>query len=186
MERSVFERTIDAAVQYRAAQSSMVLRLKHFVEVFRLLRLDALESPVPAARNRGGLLTVALFTAIGGLAIFFVFFATAPLLAVPALPNESLVTAEVMEQDIVDSTTLKIEPKQALCLLKLRLIKIEAVQKKANFLAGYEGKSIEALSREAPAISGLAGKTIKAHVSFRGDEKSGRYWLVGLPETDIK
>lgn len=126
------------------------------------------------------------FTAIGGLATFFVFFAIAPLLAVPALPNESLVTAEVVKQDVVDSTTLKIEPKQALYLWKLRLIKIEAVQKKANFLAGYEGKSIEALSKEAPAVSGLVGKTIKARVSFRGDEKNGRYWLVGLPEADLK
>jgi hypothetical protein len=126
------------------------------------------------------------FTAIAGLATFFVFFAIAPLLAVPALPNESLITAEVVEQDIVDSTALKIEPKQTLYHWKLRLIKIAAVKKMANFLAGNEGKSIEALSKEAPAASGLVGKTIKARISFRGDEKNGRYWLLGFPETDIK
>ena len=126
------------------------------------------------------------FTAIDGMAIFFVFFAIAPLLAVSVLPNESLVTAEVLEQDIVDSTTLKIEPKQALYRWKLRLIKIEAVQRMANFLAGDEGRSIEALSKEAPSVSGLVGKTIKARVSFRGDEKNGRYWLVGFPEANFK
>jgi hypothetical protein len=126
------------------------------------------------------------FTAIDCLAILFVSFAIAPLFAVPALPNESLVTAEVVAQDIVDSATLKIEPKQALYRWKLRLIKVEAVQKMANFLAGSEGKSIEALSKGTPATSGLVGKTIKARVSFRGDEKNGRYWVVGFPEADLK
>jgi hypothetical protein len=126
------------------------------------------------------------FTAIDGVALFFVFLGVAPLLAVPVVRNESLVTAEVVEQDIVDSTTLQIEPKQALYRWKLRIIKIEAVQKMANFLAGYEGRSIEALSKEAPSGSSLVGKTIKARVSFRGDEKNGRYWLIGSPETNFK
>ena len=126
------------------------------------------------------------FTVIGGLAVLFSLFTIAPLLAAPVLPNESVVIAEVVEQGIVDSTALKIEPKQSLYHWKLRLIKIEAVQKRANFLAGYEGKSIEALSKEAPAASGLVGKTIKARVSFRGDEKNGRYWLVGFPEANLK
>ena len=135
-------------------------------------------------RHRYGL--AARFTVIHVLSIFFVFAGIAPLLAVPAIPNESLVTAEVVEHDTVDSTTLKIEPKQALHRWKLRIIKIETVQQKANFLAGDEGKSIEALSKEAPAVSGLVGKTIKARISFRGDEKNGRYWLVGFPETDLK
>lgn len=125
-------------------------------------------------------------TAIGGLGILFLLLAIAPLLAVPVVPNESLVTAEVVEQDIVDSATLKIEPKQELYRWKLRLIKVEAVQNKANFLAGYEGKSIEALSKEAPPVSSLVGKTIKARVSFRGDEKNGRYWLVGSPQADLR
>ena len=126
------------------------------------------------------------FAVIDGLAFLLVFFATAPLFAVPAIPNESLITAEVVEQDTVDSTTLKIEPKQVLYRWKLRLIKIEAVRKMANLLAGHEGKSIEALSKEAPAASGLVGRTITARVSFRGDEKNGRYWLIGFPEADRK
>ena len=122
------------------------------------------------------------FTAIHVLATFFVLVGITRLFAVPAIPNESLVTAEVVERDTVDSTTLKIEPKQPLYRWKLRIIKIETVHKKANFLAGHEGKSIEVLSKEAPSVSGLVGKTVKARVSFRGDERNGRYWLVGIPE----
>lgn len=126
------------------------------------------------------------FTAIVGLVTFFVFLGIAPLFAVPVIPNESLLTAEVVEHDTVDSTTLKIEPRQPLYRWKLRIIKIEMVQKKANFLAGHEGKSIEVLSKEAPSVSDWVGKTIKARVSFRGDEKTGRYWLVGIPEVEFE
>lgn len=139
-----------------------------------------------AERHRHRYRLVERFIAINSLAIFLLLFAVVPLLAVPAVPNESLVTAEVVEQETIDSATLKIEPKQALYRWKLRLIKVEAVQKKANFLAGYEGKSIEALSKEAPAVSGLVGKTIKARVSFRGDEKNGRFWVVRFPEANLK
>jgi hypothetical protein len=139
-----------------------------------------------ANHNRHRYSLATRFTAIDGLAIFFVFVGIAPLLAVPAIPNESLVSAEVVEQNSVDSATLNIEPKQALYRWKLRIIKIDTVPRMANILEGHEGKSIEVLSKEAPSVSGLVGKTIKARVSFRGDEKNGRYWLVGIPEVKFE
>jgi hypothetical protein len=162
----------------------MFSRVERFINVFRLSGTALLKNPGQryANHDRHRYSLAVRFTAIHGLAIFFVFLGIALLPAVPAAPNESLVTAEVVEQDTVDSTTLEIAPKQALYRWKLRLVKIEPVQKMANFLAGYEGRSIEALSKETPPVSGLVGKTIKARVSFRGDEKTGRYWLVGSPE----
>jgi hypothetical protein len=112
------------------------------------------------------------------LVFSFVVAGNSPVLGVPAAPNQTLLTAQVVEQEIVDSTILKIEPKQVLYRYKLRIIKTESFQESVDFLAGHEGGVIEVLSKEAPPIAGLVGKTIKARVSFRGDEKNGRYWLV--------
>jgi hypothetical protein len=139
-----------------------------------------------ADHNRHRFSLAVRFTAIDGLAIFFVFVGITPLLAVPAIPNESLVIAEVIEQNAVDSATLNVQPKQTLYRCKLRIIKIDTVLRMANILQGHEGKSIEVLSKEAPSVSGLVGKTIKARVSFRGDEKNGRYWLLGIPEVKFE
>jgi hypothetical protein len=46
---------------------------------------------------------------------------------------------------------------------------------------GREGQIIEALSRET--ASGIAiGRTVRATVTFRGDERGGRFWLRDIEE----
>jgi hypothetical protein len=98
--------------------------------------------------------------------------------AVPVVPNESLVVGEVLEKSLVDSSALGIEPQQTLLHLKLRIITVEGVEGKENFLQGQEGKTIEVYAKEldSPVV---ATNSIEARITFRGDERMGRYWLVG-------
>ena len=105
--------------------------------------------------------------------------------AVPAVPNESLIVGEVLEKNLIASSTLGIEPQQTLLYLKLRVITVEGVEGRENFLRGQEGTTIEVYSKEldAPVV---ATQSIKARVTFRGDERMGRYWMIGSPEIKSK
>lgn len=109
----------------------------------------------------------------------------APALAVPALENESVVVGEVLARDIVDSSTLKIQPQQRLVRLKLRIVSVESVAGVDNVLGGQEGKTVEVYSNEVNAPA-RAEKRVKLRISFHGDERMGRYWIVGTGETKSK
>jgi hypothetical protein len=103
--------------------------------------------------------------------------------AVPAAPNESLVHGEIIEVEAIDSLTLDIRPKRTILRVKLRLIKVDAVEGRSNFLRPAEGKTIEVYTTEIATQFPTVGKTVKGRISFRGDERSGRYWIVGTLET---
>lgn len=119
---------------------------------------------------------------ITSLAFLVLWLTTKPVEAVPVAPNESLVQGEIVEVGAVDSLTLDIRPQRTLFRVKLRLTKVEAVDTKSNFLQGAEGKTIEVYATDM-AVAPPVGKAVKGRISFRGDELSGRYWIVGPLET---
>jgi hypothetical protein len=126
--------------------------------------------------RRSGLLQV---SAIVGLAIHL---SSGHAEAVPAAPNESLIHGEIIEVEAIDSLTLDIRPSRKLLRLKLRLIKVDAVEGKSNFLRAAEGKTVEVYATDGTKQPAAVGKTVKGRVSFRGDERNGRYWIVGTLE----
>jgi hypothetical protein len=102
---------------------------------------------------------------------------------VPAAPNENWIVGEVLEEVLVDSLTLNIQPQQNLFKLKLRILTVEAIPGAENSLRGHEGKTIEALAREPLS----KGQRVKARVAFQGDERSGRLWILEASIlTDVK
>jgi hypothetical protein len=115
------------------------------------------------------------------LAFFLPWVSLKQVQAVPAAPNQSLVHAEVIEATAIDSSTLGISPQRTLFRVKLRLIKVKPVEGLRNFLQGAEDKTIEVYATDALPVE-LVGKAIKSRIGFRGDERSGRYWIVGAVE----
>ena len=105
-----------------------------------------------------------------------------PALAVPAVENESVVVGEVLAKDIVDSSALNIQPHQMLLRLKLRIVSVESVAGAENFLRGQEGRTIEVFSNEVN-LPAEAEKLLKLRIRYHGDERVGRYWIVGTIET---
>jgi hypothetical protein len=96
----------------------------------------------------------------------------------PPLPNETWVVGEVVEFDAIDSASLGIAPRRTLSQLKIKLIETSAVERMANFLLGAEGQTIEVMSTEVLAPAELLGRIIKVRVTFRGDQKAQRYWML--------
>ena len=119
------------------------------------------------------------------LMLFLPVLCLQPALAVPALENESIVVAEVLERMIIDASALGIQPAQRLWRLRLRVVNVESVAGSENFLRGQEGKTIEVYSNEVNAPAETA-KRVKVRIRFQGDERVGRYWIVGTIETDLK
>ena len=95
---------------------------------------------------------------------------------VPALGNESVVSGNVLERSPIDSASLGIQPQQTLWHFKLLITKVEKVEHSDNFVK--EGRIIEVYSNEVNAPKGTE-KSVTVRISFRGDEMSGRYWIVG-------
>ena len=118
-------------------------------------------------------------------ALCLVIVSASLLHAVPAAPNESLIVGEVLEKNLIDASVLGIEPRQPLLYWKLRIITVENVQGRENFLRGQEGKTIEVYSKEldSPVVP---SQSIETRITFRGDEKMGRYWMIGSPEVKSK
>jgi hypothetical protein len=122
-----------------------------------------------------------LFLLIGSLLLIH----ASESLAVPALDNESLVVAVVLEKTLIDSSTIGIDPAQRLWRMKLRIVSVESVAGAEDVLRGQEGKIIEVFSNEVNAPAGASSR-IKARISFHGDERGGRYWIIGTNETKSK
>jgi len=112
-------------------------------------------------------------------------FCLRPALAVPALENESVVAGEVLEKELIDASTLGIQPDQKLWRFRLRIVNVESVAGSENFLGGQEGKTIEVYSNEVNAPAGTE-RRITVRIRFQGDERVGRYWIIGNSETKSK
>lgn len=98
--------------------------------------------------------------------------------AVPMAPNESWAIAEVVAVAVVESRILDIQPPQKLFRCSLRIVSVEAVAGVENILRGFDGKTIEALSREPLGGADVKGKIVRVRVTFQGDERRGRYWIL--------
>jgi hypothetical protein len=99
------------------------------------------------------------------LALFLPWLSIKRVQAVPAAPNESLVHAEVIEVTAIDSLTLGISPQRTLFRVKLRLIKVESVEGRRNFLQGAENKTIEVYATDIAVPLKRVGKAIKSRIS---------------------
>ena len=108
-----------------------------------------------------------------------------PAYSVPVIPNESLVVGEVLELTAVQSSTLNIKPAQILFRVKLRLLSVEDVQNKANFLEAKKGQILEVYSKEKISPE-LLGKVIRGHISFRGDDRGGLYWIFKVSKGEAR
>ena len=114
------------------------------------------------------------------LNIFYLLFSQVPGSAQiqnpPVAPNDSIITARVLEYSILSSTLAEIKPEQILYSLRVLLISCQSVKGKANFAQLKVNQVIKVYSKEMLSPV-LFDKTIQANLSFSGDETSGKYWI---------
>ncbi len=94
----------------------------------------------------------------------------------PAAPNDSIITARVLEYSILNSTLEGMKPEQILYSLRVLLIFYQSVKGKANFSQLKVNQVIKVYSKEMLSPV-LFGKTIQANLFFSGDERGGKYWI---------
>ena len=97
----------------------------------------------------------------------------------PVAPNDSIITARVLEYSILNSTLEGIKPEQILYSLRVLVISFQSVNGKANFTQLKVNQVIKVYSKEMLSPV-LFGKIIEANVSFSGDEKGGKYWITNI------
>jgi hypothetical protein len=97
----------------------------------------------------------------------------------PVAPNDSIITARVLEYSILNSTLEGIKPEQILYSLRVLVISSQSVDGKANFTQPEVNQVIKVYSKEMLSPV-LFGKIIEANVSFSGDEKGGKYWITSI------
>jgi hypothetical protein len=102
-----------------------------------------------------------------------------PVAGAPAIPNEGLVIGEILELSLIDSSALGIRPAQMLARIRVRLISVQDVPSKSNFLTGKTGEVLEVYARDTVPAE-LVGRRIKGKIVFRGDERGGSYWISEL------
>lgn len=98
----------------------------------------------------------------------------------PAAPNESVVTGRVTDAVIVESTSVGIDPAQPLCVLTLSVL---STKTSGNLLPAIRAteKVVRVYSKDVE-LTRLRETTITAAITFRGDERSGRLWLVRIED----
>lgn len=107
--------------------------------------------------------------------------------SVPVAPNESLVTAKVLEIKLVDPESLNIEPKSmTLYSLKLLIKEVKDVPNKINRLKNKTGQVIIVYykpkrgpcdTKKEPFYQLRAGATAQFKIKFCGDERHRSYWI---------
>ncbi|MBA7477867.1 hypothetical protein ES707_13282 [subsurface metagenome] len=114
------------------------------------------------------------------LNILFFFFlqvvSSAQIQNVPVAPNDSIITAKVLEYSILNSTLEGIEPEQILYSLRILVISSQSVNGKINFTQSKVDQVIKVYSKEMLSAI-LFGKVIEANVFFLEDKRGGKYWI---------
>ncbi len=114
------------------------------------------------------------------LSIFCLLFSQVPSSAQmqnpPEAPNDSIITARVLEYTILNSSLEGIKPEQILYSLRVLLISCQSVKKKANFSQLKIDQVIKVYSKKMLSPV-LFGKTIELNLSFSEDERGGKYWI---------
>ncbi len=98
----------------------------------------------------------------------------------PAAPNESIVTACVTNAVIIDSTTLGMAPSQRLCALTLNVLSMKATGDLPSAIRATD-KTVRVYTKDVE-LTRLKDTTITATITLRGDERSGRLWLVRIED----
>lgn len=96
--------------------------------------------------------------------------------AVPVIPNVALIKGIVLESKEISSTLLDIQPEQTMYKLTIQIESSEDVGEMPNFLKGEQGKDIDFYTKK-PLPLDILRKRIRAKVSYRGDERGGRWWV---------
>lgn len=104
-------------------------------------------------------------------------------MSAPLPDNETIVSAEVVEAKVVDSTTLNIQPKQPIVVLRLRLLSVEAST--SSLLNHKPGEIITVYSKESAAAE-LSKQRVVATLSLRGDERGGSLWAQQISAPGVK
>jgi hypothetical protein len=97
----------------------------------------------------------------------------------PIAPNESSVTADVTDVQVVDSATLGMQPPQPLSVLTLRLLSVRTSGDLPPAVPATE-KTVHAYTKD-PDLTRLKGTTVTAVLTMQGDD---RLWLVRLEKQE--
>jgi hypothetical protein len=110
------------------------------------------------------------------LSAAFLLLAAGSVTGGTVIPNSALITGMILEYAIVSSRLLGIQPDQTLYKLTIHLDSSENVSGMSNLLRGKEGEDITFYTKEKVS-SDIYGKKVRAEVSYRGDERGGRWWV---------
>lgn len=96
--------------------------------------------------------------------------------SVPVIPNEGMVTGKVLGYSVVSSSILNIKPVMTIYGLEILVERSEEVKGMRNFTRDKVGKLLSVYSKEELSAE-LFNKVIKAHVTYLGDERGGKFWI---------
>ncbi len=116
-----------------------------------------------------------LYPEIIVLTLVFIVVRTAPLSAVPVIPNEMVVMGQVTECNLNAPEHQDTESGELIYKLIIVVEKVEVVRG-ANFLKNKENKLVTFFYREK-LHEEFAGKKVKANVQYKGDERGGLFWI---------
>lgn len=108
--------------------------------------------------------------------LFFQGPSSAQIQNLSAAPDDSIITARVLEYTILNSTLEGIEPEQILYSLRVLVMSSQSVEGKANFSRSQVNQVIRVYSQEMLSPV-LFGKTIELNLFLSGDERGGKYWI---------
>jgi len=123
----------------------------------------------------------------------FFLLAMGMVFGAPVAPNETLISGEVIEYSILDSSLAEIKPEQTVYRLIIKIIDSKKLSPSPLILSptgrgreeeGEEigggnfeqGENLTVYSKKELSPE-LFGKSIKGKISYSGDEKGGGYWL---------
>ena len=110
------------------------------------------------------------------LSVIFLLFAVDNVTGGTVIPNGTFITGVTLEYGIVSSCLLGIQPDQTLYKLTIHLESSEDIVGMPNLLMGKEGEDITFYTKERLSPD-IFGKKVRAEVTYRGDERGGRWWV---------
>jgi hypothetical protein len=116
-----------------------------------------------------------LYPEIIVLTLVFIVALTAPLIAVPVIPNEMIISGQVTECNLNAPEHLDTGSGELIYKLVIVVEKVEVVRG-ANFLKNKENKPATFFYKEK-LHEEFAGKKVKANVQYNGDERGGLFWI---------
>ena len=116
-----------------------------------------------------------LYPEIIVLTLVFIVARTAPLIAVPVIPNEMVIRGQVTECNLNAPEHLDTESGELIYKLIIVVEKVEVVRG-ANFLKNKENKPVTLFYKEK-LHEEFANKKVKANVQYKGDERGGLFWI---------